>query len=261
MLVAVSALKPSAAALRVQMLPLLVRGTICNLDGVLGLMNNPQTVALFFPKHLVSSINVDIITAETPGHRRQMQKKHSATRTMRRCRVAVTSHAPPRGFIYRAQPSNRTFRNHSRSASPMSSEASLPAHTPTATGSLGGRAVEARNFMTSTGIDDEYSAPQPRAPCPPQLSEETIASIPLELPPLDQSRMSPAVVSAAELLRVEYAITSSQTRSSLLSMRKTWMRWHQLPVAPPGNRNQFVSVLSESEAAVLRYDFMCLLEV
>jgi hypothetical protein len=56
------------------------------------------------------------------------------------------------------------------------------------------------------------------------------------LPPLDQSRMSPAVVSAAELLSMEYAITSSQARSSLLAMREAWMRWHQLPVAPPGNR-------------------------
>lgn len=91
--------------------------------------------------------------------------------------------------------------------------------------------------MTSAGI--EYPAPQrhgPRALCPPQLSEEAIASIPLQLPPLDQSRMSPAVVSAAELLSMEYAITSSQARSSLLAMREAWMRWHQLPVAPPGNR-------------------------
>ena len=120
----------------------------------------------------------------------------------------------------------------------MSSEVSLPAHSPTATGSLGSRAVEAHidNSMTSAG--NEYPAPQrhePRALCPPQLSEEAIASIPLQLPPLDQSRMSPAVVSAAELLSMEYAITSSQARSSLLSMREAWMRWHQLPVAPPGN--------------------------
>ena len=121
----------------------------------------------------------------------------------------------------------------------MSSEASLPVHSPTATGSLGSRAVEAHidNSMTSAGI--EYPAPQrhePRALCPPQLSEEAIASIPLEFPPLDQSRMSPAVVSAAELLSMEYAITSSQARSCLLSMRNAWMRWHQLPVEPPGNR-------------------------
>ena len=121
----------------------------------------------------------------------------------------------------------------------MSSEASLPVHSPTATGSLGSRAVEAHidNSMTSAGI--EYPAPQrhePRALCPPQLSEEAIASIPLQLPPLDQSRMSPAVVSAAELLSMEYAITSSQARSSLLAMREAWMRWNQLPVAPPGNR-------------------------
>jgi hypothetical protein len=139
----------------------------------------------------------------------------------------------------------------------MSSEASLPAHTPTVTGSLGSRAVEAHNGMTSTGI--EYPAPQPLAPCPPQLSEEGIASILLELPPLDQSRMSPADVSAAELLRMEYDVISSQARSSLLSMRKVWMRWHQLPVAIPGNRIQFAGVISKFEAAVPQYDFKSLL--
>ncbi len=122
---------------------------------------------------------------------------------------------------------------------PMSSEASLPAHSPTVTALL----------RSQTGIEYPAAAPQPRAPCPPQLSEEAIASIPLEFPPLDQSRMSPAVVSAAELLSMEYAITSSQARSCLLSMRNAWMRWHQLPVEPPGNRIMpkipFVVVLSE----------------
>ncbi len=114
----------------------------------------------------------------------------------------------------------------------MSSEASLFAHTR----SLGGLVVEVHTSSTGT----EPPAP---APCPSQLSEEAIASIPLELPPLDESRMSPAVVSAAEILRMEYAISSSQAKSALLALRKAWLRWHQLPVAPAPSGIHFVNVL------------------
>jgi hypothetical protein len=103
----------------------------------------------------------------------------------------------------------------------MSSEASLFSHTR----SHGSLVIE--THASSTGAE-----PPAPASCPPQLSEEAIASIPLELPPLDESRMSPAVVSAAEILRVEYAISSSQAHSALLSLRKAWLRWHQLPMAP-----------------------------
>ena len=114
----------------------------------------------------------------------------------------------------------------------MSSEASLFAHTR----SHGSLVIEAHTSSTGT----EPPAP---SPCPPQLSEEAIASIPLELPPLDESRMSPAVVSAAEILRVEYAISSSQAHSALLSLRKAWLRWHQLPMAPGLPGIHFVNVL------------------
>jgi hypothetical protein len=114
----------------------------------------------------------------------------------------------------------------------MSSEATLFAHTR----SHGSLVIEAHTSSTAT----EPPAP---APCPPQLTEEAIASIPLELPPLDESRMSPAVVSAAEILRMEYAISSSQAKSSLLSLRKAWLRWHQLPMAPGLPGIHFVNVL------------------
>ena len=103
----------------------------------------------------------------------------------------------------------------------MSSEASLFAYTR----SHGSLVVEAH--ASSTGAE----CPAP-ATCPPQLSEEAIASIPLELPPLDESRMSPAVISAAKILRMEYAIYSSRAQSDLLSLRKAWLRWHELPMAP-----------------------------
>jgi hypothetical protein len=115
----------------------------------------------------------------------------------------------------------------------MSSEASLFAHTR----SHGSLVIEAHTSSTGT------EPPAPAPPCPPQLSEEAIASIPLELPPFDESRMSPAVVSAAEILRMEYAISSSQAQSSLLSLRKVWLRWHQLPMAPGLPGIHFVNVL------------------
>ena len=107
----------------------------------------------------------------------------------------------------------------------MSSEASLFAYTR----SHGSLVVEAH--ASSTGAE----CPAP-ATCPPQLSEEAIASIPLELPPLDESRMSPAVISAAKILRMEYAIYSSRAQSDLLSLRKAWLRWHELGLSmAPGS--------------------------
>ena len=109
----------------------------------------------------------------------------------------------------------------SHSANLMSVEASLFAHTR----SLGDLVVEA--LINSTGVQSPAGSP-----CPPQLSEDAIASFPLELPPLDGSLMSAAAVSAAASLRSNYAIASSQVQSGILSLRKAWLRWHQLPMAP-----------------------------
>ena len=39
-------------------------------------------------------------------------------------------------------------------------------------------------------------------------------------------------VPTAEILRMEYAIYSSRAQSDLLSLRKAWLRWHELPMAP-----------------------------
>jgi hypothetical protein len=114
----------------------------------------------------------------------------------------------------------------------MASEASPIAHTR----SHGSLVIEAHTSSTGT----EPPAP---APCPPQLSEEAIASIPLELPPLDESRISPAVVSAAETLRMQYAICSSKAQSALLFLRKAWMHWHELPMAPGPQGIHFVNLL------------------
>ena len=114
----------------------------------------------------------------------------------------------------------------------MSSEASLFAHT---------------RSHSSLVIEAHPSSTEPPAPalCPPQLSEEAIASFPLEFPPLDESRMSPAFFSAAEIFRMQYAISSSKAQSALLSLRKAWLRWHQLglPMAPGLPGFHFVNVL------------------
>jgi hypothetical protein len=111
----------------------------------------------------------------------------------------------------------------SHSANLMSFEASLFAHTR----SLGGVVVEA--LVSSTGVQSPAGSP-----CPPQLSEDAIASFPLELPPLDGSLMSAAAVSAAASLRLNYAIASSQVQSGILSLRKAWLQWQQLSIMPAG---------------------------
>ncbi len=72
------------------------------------------------------------------------------------------------------------------------------------------------------------------APCPLQLSEEAIASFAPELPPLDESRMSPAEAASAAALREKFASASSKAQVLMVSMREVWMCWNLLPIAPAG---------------------------
>jgi len=115
--------------------------------------------------------------------------------------------------------------NDLHSANLMSFEASLFAHTR----SFGGLVVEA--LINSTGVQSPAGSP-----CPHQLSEDAIASFPLELPTLDDSLMSAAAVSAAASLRLNYAVSSSQVQSGILSLRKAWLQWHLLHMMPAGIR-------------------------
>ena len=115
--------------------------------------------------------------------------------------------------------------NDFHSANLMSFEASLFAHTR----SFGGLVVEA--LINSTGVQSPAGSP-----CPPQLSEDAIASFPLELPPLDDSLIFAAAVSAAASLRLNYAVSSSQVQSGILSLRKAWLQWHLLHMMPAGIR-------------------------
>ena len=81
------------------------------------------------------------------------------------------------------------------------------------------------------------STPSPAgAPCPPQLSLEAIASFPPQLPPLDNSRMAPAVASSAAALRARFTTASSDAQALMLSMREVWEKWNLLPILPSGTR-------------------------
>ena len=81
------------------------------------------------------------------------------------------------------------------------------------------------------------STPSPAGvPCPPQLSLEAIASFPPELPPLDDSRMAPAVAAAAAALRARFTTASSNAQALMLAMREFWEMWNLLPILPSGTR-------------------------
>jgi hypothetical protein len=95
-------------------------------------------------------------------------------------------------------------------------------------------------FTSSLGGSDQSFAGDA---CPSQLSPHTIASFALDLPPLDESRMSPAAVSAAASLRFAFAKASSEAQVALHSMREAWEQWHRYPIAPSG-------ILSHTPASV-----------
>jgi hypothetical protein len=75
--------------------------------------------------------------------------------------------------------------------------------------------------------------------CPFQLSEEAIASFAPELPPLDESRMSPALAARAAQLRMRFVSATADIQNLTHAMRKVWMHWHRLPVIPLG-KLQFI---------------------
>jgi hypothetical protein len=78
------------------------------------------------------------------------------------------------------------------------------------------------------------SSPQPPFPehvsCPPQLSEQSIAQFPLNLPLLDEDRLSPELAASAAKLRSQFTIASSNAQTLLRSVRDAWIAWHSLPI-------------------------------
>jgi hypothetical protein len=121
----------------------------------------------------------------------------------------------------------------------MSSGASSFARCGSHTLSVGGSAAES-SAKISIGI---VHPALPKPPYPPALSEEAIACIPLQLPPIplgvDGRHLSPALISAAESLRIKFAYASSNARSVMRSMRQSWMMWPILYNASEGLLNLF----------------------
>ena len=77
------------------------------------------------------------------------------------------------------------------------------------------------------------STPSPAgAPGPPQLSLEASASFPPQLPPLDDSRMTPALASTAADLRARFTTASSDAQALMRMMRDIRMEWDLLPLMP-----------------------------
>jgi hypothetical protein len=73
-----------------------------------------------------------------------------------------------------------------------------------------------------------------RVTCPPQLSDESFAKFVIELPLLDESRLSPELVACAAKIRAKFVDASSNAQIVLQAMRDAWIAWNHLPVASPG---------------------------
>ena len=70
--------------------------------------------------------------------------------------------------------------------------------------------------------------------CPLQLSEESIAAFPFELPALDETRMSPSVAACAATVRNSFTSASSQAQNLMRTMRDAWMQWRIFPTISEG---------------------------
>ena len=82
------------------------------------------------------------------------------------------------------------------------------------------------------------SSAQPSFPeqvsCPPHLSEQSIAQFLLDLPLLDEERLSPELAACAAKLRSQFAHASSNAQTVLRAVRDAWIAWHSLPIISPG---------------------------
>jgi hypothetical protein len=65
---------------------------------------------------------------------------------------------------------------------------------------------------------------------PPQLSEQSIAQFMLELPLLDEDRLSPAQIACAANIRSQFALSLSNAQACVRAMRNSWIAWHALPI-------------------------------
>ncbi len=70
---------------------------------------------------------------------------------------------------------------------------------------------------------------------PSQLSEQSVAQFVLDLPFLDEDRLSPALAACAANLRSQFADAASKAQTGIRAMRDAWIAWHtSLPVIYSG---------------------------
>ena len=70
------------------------------------------------------------------------------------------------------------------------------------------------------------------APSPPNVPADAAASPPPQLPPLDDSRMTPALALTAADLRARFTTASSDAQALMRTMRDIRMEWDLLPLMP-----------------------------
>ncbi len=117
--------------------------------------------------------------------------------------------------------------------------------------------------MAQTALHLLLSQPMPSSPqlppdsssfdpvsFPPQLSDESFAKFMIELPLLDESRLSPSLVACAAKLRAQFADASSSAQTVLHAMRDAWIAWHRLPVSSPGIQLYCVIVCAGTRVAM-----------
>ena len=84
------------------------------------------------------------------------------------------------------------------------------------------RVTQSSSFLMSSGA----------VVFPPQLSEEAITSFAPVLPPLDESRMTPALAQSAAELCKRLTTASCEVQILMRTIREIWTEWSRLPVMP-----------------------------
>jgi hypothetical protein len=88
--------------------------------------------------------------------------------------------------------------------------------------------------------------------CPAQLCEEAIATFEPELPPLEESRITPAHSAIASQLRSRFTDASSSVKILMRTMRDVWISWHSLPVVSTGRGSDLTGCVFLCIARFLR---------
>ena len=98
--------------------------------------------------------------------------------------------------------------------------------------------TSAKSMLSPAGISLPAYMALPHAceadPCPLQLSEAALASLPMQLPCRPAPLSHPARADKAAACQHEFANAATQARAFLLEMRAVWMRQQHVVSTPPG---------------------------